>query len=159
VVVEKSAHSHEAKEQRQRSHYAGEQRRGNGNGEGNGRGEAREAMARAMERAAEASQQEIERFERAFGAFWREAGDDLYGPILRDVVRSNLELIGWMGRVAKAYAEIPSYVVRCQTPQDLFTSHERLFRQLMRDSYGTAARMLDTWHEEMPLQQPKSSRR
>jgi hypothetical protein len=116
-----------------------------------------------MDRAVEASQQDIDRFQRAFGAFWEEIGDDRYAPMMRDmmgnVLRANLELVDWMGRSAKACAEVASDLARCRTPQDVFTSQERLLRHMMRDFHGTAARMLETWSDEFPPQLRKSGRK
>jgi hypothetical protein len=137
-MVEKASRTHESKE-RQKS----QARRGNGD-------DMRRRMEEFADETAESTQRSVDRLQQALGSFWEEAGQEAYGPILRNVARANLELIGWMGRRAQAAAEMPGNLVRCQTPQDILSEQGRFLQDIVRDCTGTTTRMLSMWSEAMP---------
>lgn len=95
------------------------------------------------ERAAEASDQQIDRLERTFGAFWRDAGQDQFGPVAKTMARANLEVVDWMTRRARAYTELPLRLMRCPTPQDAISEQGRFVKEMMEDYQSMASNLLD----------------
>jgi len=110
--------------------------------------EERAKAAREMaEQFADRSREQIDRYERAFGEFWRVAESDGFMPFARGVARANMELAGLASRRAKAYAEFPVQLTRCQTPNDMLNRQMRFFSELISDYQETLGRVTRTWVE------------
>jgi hypothetical protein len=152
-MAEKTGRTHETRDRRSKPQPQNDEE-GRGNGDGTPFGE----LTRAADEAAGATQRSMDRFEHALGMFWEEAGRETYGPIMRNVARANLELIGWMGRRARAAAEMPRQLVRCETPQDLLSEQGRFLQEMMRDFTGTTTRLLSMWTGDMPGERSRSAR-
>lgn len=97
------------------------------------------------EQFADRSRQQIDRYERAFGEFWKVAESDGFVPLTKGVARTNMELAGLASRRAKAYVEFPAELTRCQTPQDVVNRQMRFWSDMMRDYQTTLGRMTRTW--------------
>lgn len=66
-------------------------------------------------------------------------------PVLKNAARCNLELMSLAGRRTRAYAELPSVLSRCRTPQDLAGEQMRFWQSAAQD-YATSARcFMDAW--------------
>jgi hypothetical protein len=114
----------------------------------NAEAEERAKAAREMaEQFADRSREQIDRYERAFGEFWRVAESDGFMPFARGVARANMELAGLASRRAKAYAEFPVQLTRCQTPNDMLNRQMRFFSELVSDYQETIGRVTRTWAE------------
>ena len=105
------------------------------------------------EQFADQSRQQIDRYERAFGEFWKVAESDGFVPLTKGVARTNMELAGLASRRAKAYVEFPAELTRCQTPQDVVNRHMRFWSDMMRDYQTTLGRMTRTWADSASPQQ------
>jgi len=136
-MAEKTGRTHETRDRRPKPQPRNDEE-GRGNGDGTPFGE----LTRAADEAAGATQRSMDRFE----------------PIMRNVARANLELIGWMGRRARAAAEMPRQLVRCETPQDLLSEQGRFLQEMMRDFTGTTTRLLSMWTGDMPGERSRSAR-
>ncbi len=114
----------------------------------NAEAEERAKAAREMaEQFADRSREQIDRYEQAFGEFWRIAEADGFMPFARGVARANMELAGLASRRAKACAEFPVQLTRCQTPNDMFTRQMRFVSELISDYQQTMGRVTRTWVE------------
>lgn len=152
-MAEKTGRAHETRNQRHRSH----RETGNG-GRENGDDAPLGELTRAADETVGAAQRSMDRFEHALGMFWEEAGRETYGPMMRNVARANLELIGWMGRRARAAADMPRQLVRCETPQDLLSEQSRFLQEMMRDFAGTTTRLLSMWTGDLTGERPRPGR-
>jgi hypothetical protein len=114
----------------------------------NAEAEERAKAAREMaEQFADRSREQIDRYEHAFGEFWRVAESDGFMPFARGVARANMELAGLASRRAKAYADFPVQLTRCQTPNDMLNRQMKFFSELISDYQETLGRVTRTWVE------------
>lgn len=106
------------------------------------------AAGREMaERFADRSREQIDRYERAYGDFWKVAESDTFVPFARNMARANMEMAALASRRAKAYVEFPAQVTECQTPNEMLNRQMRFFSDMMTDYQETLGRVTRAWVE------------
>ena len=81
----------------------------------------------------------------AFLSFWKAFGSmaGMTEPLVRKATRINLEVTGFAGNRARAYAEIPATLARCRSPQDVFAAQMQFWQAASREYLETARRIGD----------------
>ncbi len=64
-----------------------------------------------------------------------------FEPVLRGAARWNLEVLGLMTRRVRAWAEIPSRLSQCRTPQDLVREQLQFWQTVAHDYTDGAQRL------------------
>ncbi len=64
-----------------------------------------------------------------------------FEPVLRGAGRWNLEVLGLMTRRARAWAEVPSRLSQCRTPQDLLREQLQFWQTAAHDYTDGAQRL------------------
>jgi hypothetical protein len=107
----------------------------------------REAGREMAERFADRSREQIDRYERAYGDFWKVAESDSLVPFARNLARTNMEWAGLASRRAKAYVEFPAQVTQCNSPNEMLNRQMRFVGDMVRDYQETLGRVTRAWTE------------
>jgi hypothetical protein len=112
----------------------------------------RNAGREVAERFADRSREQIDRYEKAFGEFWKVAESDGFMPFARSIARAHMEVAGLASRRAKAYAEFPVQLSQCQSTNEMLNRQMRFVSDMINDWQETVSRVTRTWGEGGPQQ-------
>lgn len=113
----------------------------------------RQAAREVVEKFADRSREQIDRYERAYGEFWRVAETDGFMPFAKNLARANMEVAALASRRAKAYAEYPVQMSQCHTANELMNRHMHFWSELLNDYQQTVGRMMRAMTETANPQQ------
>lgn len=77
-----------------------------------------------------------------------------YEPMMRGMVRCQLEAMGLASRRAQAYMELPSRLSQCRTPHDLMNEQNRFWQNAFQQYTDSSRRMLSAWNQALALPPP-----
>jgi Phasin protein len=75
------------------------------------------------------------------------------GP-MKQVMRSNLEILGLVSRRTQAYMQLSSRIAKCRTPQDLMQEQSDFWRTAFEQYAETSRRVMDAWGQSMAASVP-----